>query len=291
MRALLAGWFSFEGMGATAGDLLARDVVRGWLDEAGCPVDVAVAPPFQGGVHWRTVDPSAYSHVVFVCGPFGNGWPLTEFLPRFSGSRLVGVDLTLLEPLEAWNPFGLLLERDSSRTVRPDLVFLAGRRPVPVVGLVLVHAQKEYDDGLHERADTALRQLLDSVGAAVVEIDTRLDENAGGLRTAAQVESLIARMDVVVTTRLHGLVLALKNGVPAVAVDPVRAGAKVLRQAQTLGWPHVFTAGAVSREQLEDAFARCLEPDAREQAVRCAERARETLHEVHAVFLEEFAAR
>ena len=60
------------------------------------------------------------------------------------------------------------------------------------------------------------------------------------MRTAAEVESLIARVDVVVTTRLHGLVLALKNGVPAVAVDPVRGGAKVCRQAQTLGWPYAY---------------------------------------------------
>ena len=56
---------------------------------------------------------------------------------------------------------------------------------------------------------------------AVVAIDTRLDANRTGLRTPAQVESLIARTDVVVTTRLHGLVLALKNGVPAVAIDTV----------------------------------------------------------------------
>lgn len=34
---------------------------------------------------------------------------------------------------------------------------------------------------------------------------------------------MLRRLDVVVTTRLHGLVLALKNGVPALAVDPVAA--------------------------------------------------------------------
>ena len=55
MKALVAGWFSFPEMGATAGDVLVRDVVCGWLDEAGCPYDVAVADPFTNGVDWQTV--------------------------------------------------------------------------------------------------------------------------------------------------------------------------------------------------------------------------------------------
>jgi polysaccharide pyruvyl transferase WcaK-like protein len=48
---------------------------------------------------------------------------------------------------------------------------------------------------------------------------------------------VIARADVVVTTRLHGLVLALKQGVPVLAVDPVAGGARVATQAAAWGWP------------------------------------------------------
>ena len=83
MKLLVAGWFSFEQMGATAGDLLVRDLACEWLDRAGCSYDVAYVPPFKGDVDWRTVEPSQYTHVVFVCGPFGNGWPVTDFLFRF----------------------------------------------------------------------------------------------------------------------------------------------------------------------------------------------------------------
>ena len=70
MKVLVAGWFSFEQMGATAGDLMARDVACQWLREGGALYDVAHAQPFAGGVDWQTVDPDDYSHVVFVCGPF-----------------------------------------------------------------------------------------------------------------------------------------------------------------------------------------------------------------------------
>jgi hypothetical protein len=277
MRLLVAGWFSFEGMGATAGDLLVRDIVTGWLSDAAVPHDIAVALPFRGGVDWRHVDPASYTHVMFVCGPFGDGWPFTEFLPRFAGSRLVGLDLSMLQPLQEWNPFDLLLERDSTRCSRPDLALLSERPLVPVVGLVRAHRQSEYGErSAHAAADALLDALLASRELAVVPVDTRLDENATGLRTASEVESVIARMDVVVTTRLHGLVLSLKNGVPAVAVDPIRGGAKLRRQAEVLAWPHIFDV-ETELDVLRAALSECLRPETRAAARVSAELARRSL--------------
>ena len=223
--------------------------------------------------------------MVFVCGPFGNGWPITDLLARFEGRRLIGVDLSMLEPLEIWNPFDLLLERDSSRVARPDVSFASTKPLVPVVGFVLVHPQAEYADGIHDAVHTAIEDALAARDVAVVRIDTRLDANLTGLRSAAQVESLIARMDAVVTTRLHGLVLALKNGVPAVAVDPIAGGAKVSRQAAALGWQHVVAGDAVSPCALADALDACLQPEARTDAGACAERAQSLLVEAHASFI------
>jgi Polysaccharide pyruvyl transferase len=274
MKTLVAGWFSFESMGASAGDLLARDVACDWLREAGRDYDVALAPPFGGGVHWREVAPGDYERVIFVCGPFGNGPPLTEFLEKFAGRWLIGLNLTMLDALDNWNPFDVLIERDSSARSHPDMA-LASRQPVvPVVGLVLIDSQPEYKKrDLHESANEALRRLASSQDVAVVPIDTRLDENQTRLRTAAQVESLIARTDLVLTTRLHGMVLALKNGVPALAVDPVAGGAKIRRQAETLGWPIVFAADELDDQRLRDAFTFCLTDEARIRARSCAERA------------------
>jgi Polysaccharide pyruvyl transferase len=272
-------------MGATAGDLLARDVACEWLVEAGHEVDVAVARPFSDGVDWRTVDPEGYSHVVFVCGPVGNGPPLTALLDRFAGRPFVGLDVTMLHELADWNPFELLLERDSGRAARPDISFLSTRPLVPVVGLVVIDVQPEYGAGdAAARASTRLEALAARRGFAVVRIDTRLDENATGLSSAEQVESVIARMDVVLTTRLHGLVLALKNGVPVVGIDPVEGGAKVTRQAEAVGWPHVFSVDSAD-EQLERALAYCLSARARADSQECAVRAREALGEVRSTFI------
>lgn len=274
MKTLVAGWFSFELMGASAGDVLARDVACEWLREAGRTYDIALAAPFTGGVDWQTVDAADYDQVVFVCGPFGNGPPLTEFLAKFARCRLVGLNLTMLHKLDEWNPFDLLIERDSSARSHPDMA-LASRQPlVPVVGLVLIDTQPEYGPrDLHESANAALRRLAASRDVAVVPIDTRLDTNATGLSSAGQIESLIARMDAVLTTRLHGTVLALKNGIPALAVDPVAGGGKILRQAATLGWPVVLAADKLDDAALQAAFDFCLSAEARATARDCSERA------------------
>ena len=48
MKALVAGWFSYANGHATAGDVLARDLLCQWLDQRGIDHEIAVAPPFEG---------------------------------------------------------------------------------------------------------------------------------------------------------------------------------------------------------------------------------------------------
>ncbi|NND03129.1 MAG: polysaccharide pyruvyl transferase family protein [Acidimicrobiia bacterium] len=281
MTTLVTGWFSFEEMGATAGDLIARNLLCDWLASAGESYDVAVAPPFRGGVDWRAVAPESYDQVVFVCGPFGNGPPITEFLPRFAHCRLIGVNLSMLQSLDEWDPFDLLIERDSSRGSHPDLAFLGDSPLVPAVGVVQAHPQTEYGErGLHGAANDAMEQLLAGRELARFHIDTRLDIAEGGFRTSAEVESAIARMDAVVTTRLHGMVLAIKNGVPALAIDPIAGGAKVAAQAATIGWPICFVADSLDAEGLAEGLAFCLSQKARVAARECAAEAERVVAEI-----------
>jgi hypothetical protein len=240
-------------------------------------------------VDWRSVEPREYEQIVFVCGPFGKGPPVDAFLERFGHARLAGLNLSMLDSLEAWDPFDALWERDSSRTDRPDLALLSTPTSVPVVGVVLVHPQKEYAGGMHAAAEAAIDRLLASRELAAVRIDTRMDRNVTGLRTPNEVASLIGRMDAVVTTRLHGLVLALKHGVPALAIDPVAGGAKVLRQAQAVGWPVVYTADALAGDRLRAALEYCLTAEARHEAALAAQRGMKNLEAVRAEFIASLA--
>jgi polysaccharide pyruvyl transferase len=282
-KTLLAGWFSFEARGATAGDLLAADLACEWLERASCSYDIALAPPFRGGVDWRSVDPQSYSNVVFVCGPLRENYePVPELLSRFADCYKIGLNLSMLTPLDIWNPFDFLLERDSSVEARPDVVFLSRQARVPVVGVVLV---EPYEAGETQIANAAIHRLVTSREMSVVTIDTRLDVNSTGLRSSAEIESLIARMDVVVTTRLHGMVLALKNGIPVVAIDSEQGGAKIRRQAETIGWPVVFNIDDLTDERLQEAFKYCLTEDARVKVRECSERAMDTVEEVRDQFI------
>src|SRR5690349_1814321 len=251
MKALVAGWFSFADGHATAGDLITRDLICEWLEISKIPYDVALAAPFVGGVDWRAVDPEAFTHVVFVCGPFGRDEYELEFIERFRHCRLIGMNLSMKVPLEEWNPFDILIERDSSVDAHPDISFISQKAHVPVVGVCLV---EHYDDAPVEEANVAIQRLLQSKEMAVVQIDTRLDENDTGLRTSAEIESLLARMDAVVTTRLHGTMLSLKNGVPVIAIDPEVGGWKIRRQAELIGWPVMFNGDEVTDEALKKAL-------------------------------------
>jgi hypothetical protein len=267
MRILVAGWFSFERMGATAGDLLSKDVVCDWLDKADLAYDVALDKPFTGGINWKSADPSLYTHVIFVCGPFGNGEPLIEFMNRFAESRLIGINLSLLEDLKDWDPFDFLFERDSSRASHPDLSFLSPDIKMPVVGLILAEPQSEYGKNAKQReANEMIYRLLYRQQCAIIPVDTRLDiPNQGGLRTPGEIEAVISKMDMVVTTRLHGLVLSIKNGVPVLAIDSIAGGAKVSRQANSIGWPNIFIINQFDESELLMGYQYCLTEEARRQ--------------------------
>lgn len=289
-RALVAGHFSYSQGHGTAGDLMARDVVCEWLDEAGFRYNVALAPPFRGGVDWRSVDPARYSHLVFVCGPFPRAPILEAILERFTECRRIGVNLSMTVPLADWNPFDVLIERDSGSALRPDLAFGANQPKVPLVGVCL----REPAPGTRT-ADAALARLVDSTEMAVVDIDTRLDmrspgPNRAGLRSAAEVEALIAHVDVVVTTRLHGLVLALKHGVPVVALDPGNGGDNILRQAEVVGWPMAFGITQVTDVALRRAYDYCLSETGRERALECARTARTGVARTRSEFLSSLTA-
>ena len=266
-RVLVAGWFSFEEGHATAGDLLARDLTCEWIRQTGRICDVATAHPFTDGVDWRAQDPDLYSHVVFVCGPFGDSSEVEgQLLRHFTRSRLVGLNLTMLHPVERSHPFHDLFERDSNAVVRPDMVFASPYSATPVVGVCLV---EHYAGADTYRANRLIDQLTCEREMSVVRIDTRLDVNETGLRTAREIESVIARMDLVISTRLHGMVLALKHERPVVAIDPELGGMKIRRQAERLGWPIAFDVETLTADQLRQGFDYCLTTEARLQARRC----------------------
>ncbi|WBU56037.1 polysaccharide pyruvyl transferase family protein [Paracoccus sediminicola] len=276
-HALLVGHFS------TVGDVEVLHQIQRKLEAMGISYDVSPYTDARLAVDesWldkHTLDPQRYTHLIVICGPFTPEMAIQHdaIFGRFQHCVHIGVNLTMVANTAQFNPFEVLLERDSDRIVRADLSFREDTKRVPVVGLCLASAQREYGD--RRRGDLAaekLRRLIASSGAAFIEMDTSVpaETNRFGLSSGAEFEAICSRLDVMLTTRLHGMVLALKNAVPVIAIDPVAGGDKVTRQARILGWPEVFAADQISAEELSDALSRCLSPEARRQAALIREKA------------------
>lgn len=301
MKALIAGWFTFEWCKVTAGDMMARDVVTAWLDQAGVAYDIAGYRPEEGcddprpedaDVVWNEVDPEPYTHLVFVCGPVVNEPPGTTLYERFAHCKKIGIDVSMVQQLDDFNPFDVLIERDSERTARPDLAIAAKRHACPVVGLLLVHPQHEYGDkGRHDEVNQKVKAFLDTQIYSVCPIDTVLEWNPMGYTQIEQVESIIRKMDFVITTRLHGMVLALKNRVPAVAIDAIAGGAKVTAQAQVLNWPWVAAGESLQETWLSEACRACAAPQISEAVDATLAAASTGIEKTRREFIEAFSDR
>jgi hypothetical protein len=226
MRILLTGWFSFRHGEATAGDVLSLETVRTAL--ADLSYDVAWSPVFApGALTIEDARPEAYSHLIFVCGPL-HGPQVCHLHERYAACRRIAVGVSVIDPRDpAAAGFDVILARDApGASPRRDLAALAPFAPVPVAGVVLAPGQGEYGARRrHGEVHARLTSWLRDQDCARLPLDTRLDGREWrSFGTPDQLLSVVGRLDVVVTTRLHGLVTALRCGVPALAVDPVMEG-------------------------------------------------------------------
>jgi Polysaccharide pyruvyl transferase len=274
VRVLVTGWSSFQDGEATGGDVLSMETVRDSLVEAGIAVDVAWSPGLRAdGLRLEGTDPNAYTHLLFVCGP-AHGRQVRQLHERFAHCRRVAVGVSIVVPDDpAVTGFHEIIARDGAG-ISPHRDLAAGPRcaQVPVVGVVLAHAQHEYGkQQRHDDVHARLTSWLALQDCALILFDTRLDGRDWRFaRTPDQLESIIKRLDVVVTSRMHGLVLALKNGVPALAVDPIAEGAKVSAQAAAWGWPAVMRADRLTEANLDHWWGWCRSTQGQAHAGRCA---------------------
>lgn len=270
MRILLTGWFSFVHGEATAGDVLSLDAVRSVLGRR--PYDVAWSPVFRPGeLTLEEARPEAYTHVIFICGPL-HGPQVRWLHERYGRCRRIAVGVSVIDPQDpAATGFDVIIPRDAPGAVPSrDLSALPRFTPVPLAGIVLAPGQDEYGtERRHEWVRDRLTGWLAGQDCARLPLDTRLD--SGDWRSFAtpdQLLSVIGRLDVMVTTRLHGLVLALRCGVPALAVDPVAGGAKVAAQARAWDWPATLTTDELSAAMLDRWWQWCLSDAGRDAARR-----------------------
>ncbi|MCI5073598.1 capsular polysaccharide synthesis protein [Oricola sp.] len=257
---ILLTWFGTLEKHGTIGDLLAVQSVAARLRAQGVKFkhSSATSPAGILGEHvgWHEIDPSSVDILLFVCGPIIDGHPIvTEVIRRFPNALKVGVGVSLFPPdHESFvDPFDVVLAREGRSTRYEDVAVIAPSEPVDGpsgdrgtlrVGVSLSRPQSEFGaelcdtDQVRKCIDTALAKLRMAYGVDVVEIEHRLSESD---LCPAQYDSIYADCDLVLTSRFHGAMMAMRNAVPFIALDQIYGGAKLISLLGDRDWPHVYS--------------------------------------------------
>jgi hypothetical protein len=286
-RALVTGHFSVPGGGGTFGDIEAQEMACEWLAEAGIPFDVATnLEDGVEGVRLEDASPADYGIFIFVCGP----WYPEKAIPsmllrRYAHCLKIGINLTTSHADQAG--FDVLLARDNPNEIRADIAFGKAVETVPVVGVLLVERQTAYGSRQrHLYVRQVFEDYLKTAHVVPVWLDTVIKNNKAGLHTGAEFESLLRKVDVLITNRLHGLVLGLKNSVPVVAVDSIAGGGKVTAQAKALGWPVLVPVEELDVEKLAETVQMCFEQGMKAGLEKSHQQGDDSIARTRAEFLE-----
>ena len=99
-------------------------------------------------------------------------------------------------------------------------------------------------------ASSMFQELVSSKGLQPITIDTVLRET----NTVDAIKSKFRDVDMVITTRMHGVLLSLGAGKPVIALDQMPGGAKVSSICGKISWPFHFPASSASSQVLAKAF-------------------------------------
>jgi len=279
---VLVAWYgSFAGHG-TIGDLRSLEAVVSHLVALGHEVLHATAAPLcipgARRVEWSEIRPDMLRAVVFVCGPILRLHPQTQtFFRHFAAASVAGVGVSLMPPGHEnhFDPFTFVLARQGGREVHGDVAVVA---PLPeavplrlgrlrdrlVVGLSLRGAQQEYGAGvcLDKEACEHFAALIERLGKdRTVEVVTLENHLVRAGKPPAAIEAQYRSCDLILTTRFHGAVTALRAGVPFVAIDQIAGRAKVLPLLSPLGWPGVFRIDEADADEIVRTGVRLVEED------------------------------
>ncbi|MER8848736.1 MULTISPECIES: capsular polysaccharide synthesis protein [Mesorhizobium] len=221
-----------------------------------------------------------YAMLVFVCGPVIRDHPIVEtIIRRFPSIRKIGISISLFsrDHINYVQPFDVALAREGGTQRFEDVAILAPSRVTPkrarelneplVIGLVLRGEQGEYgpQSSLHDRTSALTAHVLDSLATKYqvrsLEIEHHLTRSG---RPPVEIEALYASCDLVLTSRFHGAVLAMRNEVPFIAIDQIRGGGKLTNLLSNSGWPFVYRIEHAKEDEVTGAALNLIEGDKRD---------------------------
>lgn len=272
-KVLITWWGALEGGGETAGDIMSVIAVCNKLSELNISFDCTSLYSYDhlpNLVDWRKVDASDYDKLVFICGPviFENT-SFQELMKKFEGCEKIALGVSFVPTDDKYSHlvFDKVLSRDGLEN-QPNYLdlALAGCQKKTIVitnnhnsnekrqlGICLRGAQREYgnENSLHEHVNELIDHVMDKNNFSIKIIDTRLRKD---FRDPYKIYNEFSDCDLVITTRLHGSLLSLANGVPFIAIDQIKGSAKVSSQLKIINWPFVYSANVVNKEILTESI-------------------------------------
>ena len=199
-----------------------------------------------------SIDPNSYDAIVYVCGPITRSH--RNFFERFGSTKKIAAGVSITAQVDPHTFIDAIYIRDSESIATFDLglgdigyphftadVKVRDER----IALCLVGDQVEYgDDDGYERAAALIEQATE--GRETVAVQTLLDPARA---LPASVELDLQCASSIITTRMHGALLAIYHGVPVLSIDQIKGGAKVTRVVSQLDWP-VLNAWTATPDQV-----------------------------------------
>ncbi|MGH6891393.1 MAG: polysaccharide pyruvyl transferase family protein, partial [Dongiaceae bacterium] len=121
------------------------------------------------------------------------------------------------------------------------------------IGICLRGQQDEYgpENCLHRETKSmalkAAERIVSERGGRITFIDNHLKRSA---MSPPQIIDRYAECDLVITSRYHGAMIALRQQVPFIAIDQIRGGTKVYNLIKSIPWPHLYKADQIDSETI-----------------------------------------
>ncbi len=221
----------------------------------------------------KEINASDYSTMVFVCGPIHDAF--RKLFRRFRASKRVAVGVSVTGDTDPYSYVSACYVRDSDAGMTFDLALAdvgyphrrwSGKRRKTAVSICLVGLQRLYgeNDGSGQ-VEALVRQATE--GLETKDVNTLLDLSRDD---PLSVEADLQSAEAMITTRMHASLLAIYHGIPVVAIDQIRGGAKVTRHLSKIGYP-VLNIWDLQPQDVSAALATVTADSFRETLVKARE--------------------
>jgi hypothetical protein len=308
MSKIIVGWWGSIEMSPTAGDKLAVDAVVNALSTTITEIHVSSLTPYKHNkaltIPWQKTVATDYALFVFVCGPLVfSSKSLCKMLRHYNSCKRVAIGVSIInvnDPLLT-EYFDGIIPRDMSgphsKYKETFDVALAALSPLPHVsqripqsdkikiGCVLRGNQSEYGERCWFQKAVELMHTLSTLpNVEIKQFDTVLIPK---LKYDTQrVLDNFSNLDLVITTRMHGLLLSLSMGIPVIAMDQIEGGKKVTNISNKIEWDWCYSVKDINLSDITQCLSQVFEADTRSKVEKSRALAMSLSQDALKIFLD-----